>query len=174
MRKLALFAAVVCLISCYGMNANAGNGTTYVYVGNSTSTVGARSGLAGMNQTCRNTIAGSRMCTADEFFGSIGIPSSQTNQGATMLWVQPSLNNCVYDPSQSATMCMETGLLPPASSTTWPFEPATTLGVNCAVWTSKLGTDTGTVVSFTTGASGGWETTTDVCSNSHKVACCKD
>ena len=73
MRKPALFAAVVCLISCYGMNAF-GASAVPRYLGASTLfTNGANAGQTGMNQACRTTYGvTAHMCRADEFFSSAG------------------------------------------------------------------------------------------------------
>ena len=108
MKKLALFVAVVCLISCFGMNAHAQT-TTSGFVGLSVgSTNGARSGQPGMNQMCLNKFVNSHMCTADEFFGTAGLSANQT---PVQLWVQPVPHNCVFDSAQGETTCRETGFL---------------------------------------------------------------
>ena len=157
MRKLALLAAVVCLISCWGMNAEAQ--TTGVYQGvSNASTTGANQGRPHMNVLCQNTYGASAyMCTVDEFFSTAGSVTGT----APHLWIQPVLHNCVYDGAQ--TMCQEAGL-------STPFESATTLYTTCSAWTSATGD--GTSVIFKSGT--GWELMNETpCNSSLKVACCQ-
>jgi hypothetical protein len=109
MRKLALFAAVVCLISCYGMNAFGQSGR---YVGWSSGvTTGDRpAGQAGMNQMCINSFPTSHMCNVDEFFSTAGtISNGIAVANNVQLWVQPALHNCLYDGSVNQVTCQEGG-----------------------------------------------------------------
>jgi len=158
MRKVALFATVVCFIFCYSLNAVGQNLYSSHYVGPTTGyTLGGRAGgLAGMNALCRTQYGGSaHMCNVDEFFstalgGGVG----------SQLWVQPALQNCAYDGTE--IMCQETG---------WPsFVPTSYLFQTCSAWTVPSGL-AGTSVSYEPAT--GWVlSTTSDCSNSYRVACC--
>ena len=174
MRKLALFVTVVCLISCYGMNADAQ--TTASYLGLSAKTTGAHGGQPGMTQLCRATFAGTaHMCTTDEFFSLAG---GQASQGDIQAWVQPVLHNCVWNGSD--VLCQEAGFVgltvPPPSLLSTPFESAGTLYNSCTEWTSDVAGQKGTSAQHVsgTGAGTGWflNPATD-CSTTLKVACCK-
>ena len=162
MRKLALFAAVVCLISCCSMDAfaQAVVGTSR-YIGYSAALAngGNRTGLAGgMNYACIATYGtGAHMCTTDEFFATAGI-SVNTLQ----IWVQPSLRNCVYNSNLGQTMCEESGEDAPV--------PESNLYQTCGGWTLPVG-NLGTTVTY--GTTTGWVLQTNAdCSQLHRIACC--
>jgi hypothetical protein len=162
MRKMALLAAVVCLISCYGMNAFAQ--TAPHFIGSSAASVkGAHFGQAGMNQACINTfggtagtIANTHMCSTDEFFNTAGLGGN-----GVLLWIQPALHNCVSDGLQ--VTCQEAGA--PA------VVPESNVFLTCGQWTQSTGL-TGTAAIF--GTNTGWTLVTGAdCSQSHRVACCQ-
>ena len=159
MRKLAFFAAVVCLISCYGMDAFGQTLTTrYMGPSNNANTGGARPGQAGgMNQACITAYGNTaHMCTVDEFFGSAG-----TANNNLQLWIQPAVHNCVFEGTQ--VTCTEAGTSQPV--------PEANLYFTCGNWTLSSG-DLGTTVEFVKGS--GWVLNVEAdCSQSHKVACCK-
>ncbi len=190
MKKLAFFAAVVCLISCCGLNAF-GQQAPY-YVGPSARAFpGPTIGMSGMNQYCWATFGtNSHMCTTDEFFATARIPSG----GNFYLWVQPSVTNCVYDPAPAAgtvppalvgvagVYCQEAGAstLVPQSIVFQNCNPGT--GTSGA-WTANSGT-TGTSV-WTIQQRGGWTLNNETdCSGTvfppgvapgsyYRVACCQ-
>jgi hypothetical protein len=162
MRKVALFATVVCFIFCYSLNAVGQNVESSHYIGATTgSTLGGRAGgLAGMNALCRAQYAGtSHMCNTDEFFstalgGGIG----------AQLWVQPALHNCLYDatPDVLAVTCQEAGSL--------TVVPETNLFQTCGAWTLTSGL-AGTSVKYQPAT--GWVLYPESdCSESYRVACC--
>lgn len=156
MRKLASIAAVVCLISCCGMNAF-GAGAAPRFEGASAGyTNGDRVGQSGMNQECRATYGTtSHMCNADEFFSTAG-----TGANGAALWVQPSVSNCAYDGTQVA--CQEGG-----AST---LVPQSNLFLTCGGWTSASGNN-GTSAVYSTAT--GWTLLTDSdCNAQRRVACC--
>jgi hypothetical protein len=159
MRKLALFAAVVCLISFCSMDAFAQLAITK-FVGPSSTQIagGARPGQAGgMNQQCIAVYgSGAHMCTTDEFFLTAG---SSTN-GAQM-WLQPAVHNCWFDGTQ--TLCQEAGAAQAV--------PEANAYFTCGNWTVSSG-DLGTTASYM-GATG-WVLNVEAdCSLVHKVACCR-
>jgi hypothetical protein len=159
MRKMGLFAAVVCLIFCCSLNAFGQNMDGSHYVGPSNGfTTGARlGGLGGMNNLCRATVNGAHMCNVDEFISTAALGSSNVQ-----LWVQPVLHNCLYDASLPGVTCQEAG----ASE----LVPQTNLFQTCAAWTMGSGS-TGTSVTFTNAA--GWTLDTESdCSALHRAACC--
>ena len=158
MRKSALLAAVVCLISCYSINAFGQRVVRYVGP-SSLATKGAHAGEAGMNQMCRNTFNGNaRMCHVDDFFYSAGIGTSEGQQ----LWVQPSLSNCVNDGSQ--VMCQEAGVaIAPVPEANWILD-------TCSTWTVSAPGSNGATVLYSNTT--GWTLTVADCSTSHRVACC--
>lgn len=153
MRNLALFAAVVCLISCYGVNAF---GQTSHYIGASKgSTNGAASGITHMNSMCANTFtAAAHMCDVDEFI------RTSPMAGRAALWAQPKFTNCYVDPTTQTATCYENGL---------GWDTPSAISATCDGWQSKSGT--GTIVSSLS-TSGFNVSDTEPCSNVHYVACC--
>ncbi len=158
MKKVVLFAAIVCSIFCYSLNAVGQIGIPHYVGGSATVTNGSHLGQTGMNQLCLNQYGvGGHMCTTSEFFSTAGNAAAQVQ-----FWAQPSFSNCVYDTSQSAVTCQEAGL-------STPFELATSLYNNCTGWTAATGS--GTSVQYITNI--GWTLVTDAdCSVSRRVACC--
>jgi hypothetical protein len=159
MKKLTLLAAVVCLISFYGMDAFGQTAITK-YVGPSSTQItgGARPGQAGgMNQQCIAAYGtGAHMCTVDEFYITAGTSTNGAQQ-----WVQPVLHNCVFDGTQ--VMCQEAGASQSVPEANYYF--------TCGGWTLSSG-DLGTTVAYSTQA--GWVLNVEAdCSVPHKVACCK-
>ncbi len=182
MKKLAFFAAVVCLISCCGLNAFGQQVTSYV--GPSARALPASNiCMSGMNQFCWATFGGtSHMCTTDEFFATARIPAGNN----FYLWVQPSVTNCVYDQSPPAPLtagvyCQEAGspTLVPQSNV---FQNCPGGSGTSGAWTANSGQN-GTSVSSVT-QRGGWTLHTDTdCSGTvfpsgaaagayYRVACC--
>lgn len=111
MRRLALLIAVVCLISCHGMNAEAAEPTWSTgtvsashYVGPSKSTtVGSTNGRVGMNAICQKTFgATAHMCNTDEFFETAAF--SVTSPPPEM-WINPVFQACVFDPNLNYVAC---------------------------------------------------------------------
>jgi hypothetical protein len=102
MRKLALLAAVVCLVSCCGINAQAqlyGAPVPGVYVGPSsgTTTGAAGGGLPHMNSLCANYGSRAHMCTSAEFFQSAQFTAAQAGElGGKGMWIEPSVHDCMY------------------------------------------------------------------------------
>jgi hypothetical protein len=146
MRKPAFFAAVVCLISCCGMNADAQpvqQSWGAHFVGPSrASTTGDAGGFISMNQLCKNTYGTpAHMCNVEEFYSTAG--ATRKSEGLT-LWVRPAFSNCVFSTAAPAgTICIEEGAA--AGS------PAT-LGATCSGWTSAAPGSVGTTVNtFTVG-----------------------
>jgi len=155
MRKLALLAAFVCLISYCGMRAEAAEPTWSTgavaaahFVGPSKATTDGNShGTVGMNALCQTTFGPTaHICSADEFFQSaavkIGILTLQP------MWVRPSLLDCLVETSGGAVSCRseEVGRL-----------PESTLSQSCSSeflgtlipWTSNDASNAGWVVSGT-------------------------
>ncbi len=153
MRKMALLAAVVCLISCYGMNAF---GQTSHYVGSSSvTTTGLAGGPARMNTLCSKTYgAAAHMCNVDEFIGTSPLAAKKG------LWAQPKFNNCYVDPTTSTATCYENGL---------GWDTPSAISASCDEWQS--GTATGTIVSNLSGSPFN-VSDTESCGNLHPVACC--
>ena len=168
MRKPAFFAAVVCLISCCGMNAGAQpveQSWGPHYVGPSrAATTGDAGGFISMNQLCKNTYGTpAHMCNVDEFYGTAG--ATRKTEGVT-LWVRPAFNNCVSS-TAAGTICIEEG--------TAAASPAT-LGATCSGWTSAAagsGAPLGTTVNtFTIGPTVGVTNISEACDTILTVACC--
>jgi len=146
MRKLALFAAIVCLISCYGMNANGQAIVTQPsFVGASVSvTNGDAAGITGMNQLCKDAFGSSaHMCTWDEFYYSAGTlpqappsPVPALPNGSLGLWASTSWHNCYFS---SKLECQ-------ASDTASWVQPPAPLSANCSVWSSRASGATGSAV----------------------------
>jgi len=149
MRKLALFAAIVCLISCYGMNANGQAIVTQPsFVGASVSvTNGDAAGITGMNQLCKQTFGSpAHMCTWDEFYHSAGTlsvtppsPVPRLANGSLGLWASASWHNC-YLPSATSKLSCE------ASDTDSWMNPPAPLAANCSLWSSSVSTASGSAV----------------------------
>jgi hypothetical protein len=153
MRKLALFATFVCLISCYGMNAF---GQTSRFVGPGGKTDGAAGGKIAMNTKCITVYAGSHMCTVEEFVETAWLPASNR----LVMWAQPSFSNCYYDPGASAATCYEKGL---------GWASPSDISSDCNEWQSTSGS--GTVVSNIAGL-GYSVLDSESCANVRNVACC--
>ncbi len=166
MRKQAFFAAVVCLIFCCGMNADAQpveQSWGPHFVGPSrASTTGDAGGFISMNQLCKNTYGTpAHMCNVDEFYSTAG--ASRKTEGLTM-WVRPAFGNCVFSTSPPGTVCIEEG--------TAAASPAT-LGATCSGWTSAAAGSVGTTVNtFTIGPAVGVTNVTEACDANLPVACC--
>ncbi len=157
MRKMALLTAVVCLISCYGMNAF---GQTSHFVGPSKGTTnGAASGPNHMNNMCSSTYTvAAHMCNVEEFVLTAALGANKA------MWAQPRFSNCYAD-SGTPTTCYENGL---------GWDTPSAISATCDEWRSisgPAGPLTGTIVSnvATTGFS---VSDTEPCSNIHYVACC--
>jgi hypothetical protein len=167
MRKLALFATVVCLISCYGMNAE-GQTVTLAwgshYVGPSKSkTEGDTHGTVGMNQLCQTAYGTTaHICTVDEFFQSAAF--AESSAGAPEMWVQPSFTDCVYDTGKEEVTCRmaEVGRVVESM-----------YDLSCLHWTTSNQGYSGTVIVDTSGTSAsGAVVTSGNCGKSELVACC--
>src|SRR5208283_3574614 len=171
MSKMAFFAAVICLISCCGMNADAQPveqswGPHYVGPSRATTT-GDAGGVISMNQLCKNTYGTpAHICNVDEFYRTAGVTRRAVG---TTLWVQPAFGNCVFitTPSPGTTVCLEQG--------TAAASPAT-LAATCSGWTSAAagpGAPFGTTVNtFTIGPTVGVTNITEACDTFLPVACC--
>ena len=103
MRQLAYLAALGCLISCYGMNADAANPTWTTgavtgdhYVGATTATTdGSTNGIVGMNVLCQAKYGHTaHMCNTDEFFRSAGFAKTTL---LPFMWINPVFHDCVFD-----------------------------------------------------------------------------
>ncbi len=114
MRKLALLAAVVCLVFCCGIDAQAqlyGAPVPGVYVGPSSgTTTGAAGGLPHMNSLCASYGSQAHMCTSAEFFQSAQFTAAQASElvGKGM-WIEPSVHDCMYIAGK-AVVCLVDGL----------------------------------------------------------------
>ena len=166
MRKPAFFAAVVCLISCCGLNANAQpveQSWGAHFVGPSrAATTGDAGGVISMNQLCKNTYGTpAHMCNVDEFYRTAGVTRRAVG---TTLWVQPAFGNCVFITTPSpGTVCLEQG--------TAAASPAT-LAATCSGWTSAAGSLGTTVNTFTIAPNVGVTNITEACDTLLPVACC--
>ncbi len=146
MRKLTVLAAVVFLISCYGMNANAQSAVKSSFVGVSASvTNGAGGGFMGMNLLCQQTFgASAHMCTWDEFYYSAGaLPASvpqpvpRLPNVALGLWASVSWHNCGAVNSKFECQASD--------SDSWVAPPAPLAG-SCNAWSSRSATASGSAV----------------------------
>jgi hypothetical protein len=158
MRKLVLFAAVVCLISCYGVNAF-GQNVRYVQ-SPPTKFAANHGGLTGMNQTCINNYGGTaHMCTTSEFFATAFAPGAGAVFNA---WVQPALHDCYSDPNNGGDIyCLEGGSSTPV--------PVSNLTMDCSGWSSTSGDGTAASYNSTTG----WTLVNPTCiSGPYRIACC--
>jgi hypothetical protein len=171
MRKLTLLVAVVGLISCYGMNAeagaptwNTGTVTSDHYVGHTDAkTTGAAGGILGMNNLCQSDSKfgpTAHICTASEYFSTSG-----TLQGdaAVEKWVQPSVSNCFYSPADNPPVLCEVPTI--------GFDNPNAYIPACANWSSDSSSAYGTAVV--------WVGTSDAsmlrrvdCKSKLPVACC--
>ncbi|MGA2937054.1 MAG: hypothetical protein ABSF52_08155 [Syntrophobacteraceae bacterium] len=168
MRKLALLAAVVCLICCCGMNAEAqtwttGAVSTYHYVGPSKgSTDGNAHGIVGMNALCQATYkATAHMCNTDEFFQTAAVPKGGQLNPATM-WIQTAFHECIYDGYN--VMCWMSGMGRIAES---PWANSCTY---TAEWTSNDPSLSGSILVGGSGYGAGMSN--QPCNSSYPVACC--
>jgi len=165
MRKVALFAAVVCFIFGYSLNA-VGQYVPHFIGLSAGATDGAHEGQAGMNQACLNTYTNNpaaHMCTVEEFYRTAGIAANGLLvANGVQVWIQPAVSNCAYNGME--VLCQEAG-----SSA---LVPPTNLFFTCDSWTSNLESIVGTSVLFGTGTGGGGVLQTDTCNNKHRVACC--
>jgi hypothetical protein len=166
MRKLVLFAIVVCLICCYGMNAEGQTVTLSHFVGQTASkTNGNAHGTVGMNQLCQTQYGSTaHLCAVDEFFQSAACAQSST--GAPEMWIQPSFSECVYDAVQKKVTCRmaEVGRVVESAA-----------DQSCLHWTTstKSTSFAGTVVKGISGTSAsGAVVASENCFNSEFVACC--
>jgi len=165
MRKLALPAAVVCLICCYGMNAH-GQSTVQSwgshFVGAGGPTTGAAGTLVGMNDLCQSVYgADAHMCSVDQFFFSAST-STVVASGHSIFWVQPSFHDCVYDSSAKQVTCREIGVS--------GRQKESAMFQICDDWMSDKSSNTGTVVLFSLSFLG--TSYSEPCNNNIAVACC--
>jgi hypothetical protein len=165
MRKLALLAAVVCLICCYGMNA-AGQTTVQSwgshFVGAAGPWQGAAGTLTGMNDQCQSVYGpDAHMCTVDQFYSSASI-SSIGASGTSTLWLQPSFHDCVYDSTVKAVTCRQTGVI--------GRQKEATMFQTCNNWLSNKASDTGTVYTYTATFIG--TSYSEPCNKLVAIACC--
>jgi hypothetical protein len=181
MRKLALLAAVVCLLSCYGRPALATEAQWSEsvfrdhYVGPSTSkTTGAAGGWVGISGMCQNTYGPTaHICTMDEYFISAPGPATPSEK----LWVWPSYHNCVYDTVKSELYCQcggsstwvnmgpPSGFLATGAATGSPNEER----FSCSSYTDGTSAATGWVIDLTLGPKTAGRVS---CIASLHVACC--
>ncbi len=109
MRNLALVAALVCLVSCYGTNAPAqtwskGAVAAAHFVGPSGVRIyGGGQGDIGMNALCQATYGPTaHMCYMDEFShtaGAVQPPPKNPPSSALFMWIQPSVHDCLVEGS---------------------------------------------------------------------------
>jgi hypothetical protein len=182
-RKLVVLAAVVFLISCVVMSAEAqtwstGAVTTDHYVGVSKGwNDGNVHGLVGMNALCSATFGSTaHMCNVDEFFSTAHYKKAVAY--APLMWVQPSLHNCLYDSSANGVTCAQDDLL--SDSGTGPgmvrelesklIEHGTCQG-RAGRWTNASSTSTGLAVAGYASGSGAY-TFWCPCDAPMPVACC--
>jgi hypothetical protein len=166
MRKLALLAAVVCLICCYGMTAwsqpsEVESGLSRYQGPSSATTNGNAGGILGMNQLCQDTYgATAHICTLDQFYWTA---AAKPTVALPTMWIMPSYHNCVYSTLKSEVLC-QLGVSPQ-----WfvPNQSVTTF--ECNAWGSATGFDQGLAVSFTAGTS---TVTQEPCNIKQPVACC--
>jgi hypothetical protein len=182
MRKLAVLAAVVYLISCIVMSAeaqrwNTGAVTTDHYVGASNGwNDGNVHGLVGMNALCTATFGPTaHMCNVDEFFSTAHY--KKVVASATPMWIQPSLHNCLYDNSANGVTCTQDDLL--SDSGTGPgmvrmLESELIAHGTCqgsaGRWTNASSTSTGLAVAGSAGS--GAYTFWGPCDAPIQAACC--
>jgi hypothetical protein len=182
-RKLVVLAAVVFLISCVVMSAEAqtwstGAVTTDHYVGVSKGwNDGNVHGLVGMNALCSATFGSTaHMCNVDEFFSTAHYKKAVAY--APLMWVQPSLHNCLYDSSANGVTCAQDDLL--SDNGTGPgmvrelesklIEHGTCQG-RAGRWTNASSTSTGLAVAGYASGSGAY-TFWCPCDAPMPVACC--
>jgi hypothetical protein len=174
MRKLALLAAVVCLISCYGMHADGQTVVQSSFVGASVSaTNGSAGGIMGMNQLCKLSFGSTaHMCTWDEFYHSAGAllrtpasPVPALPNAALGLWASASWHNCFLTPVVGKFECQE------SFTDSWVAPPVPS-SASCSSWsTTASGTSGSAVIIQTLGVlsqSFGFVP----CATSMPVACC--
>jgi hypothetical protein len=174
MRRLALLAAVVFLISWSGMSAEAAEPTWSTgavqashYVGPSKSkNDGDTHGIVGMNYMCQQTYGNTaHMCNVDEFFGSSAIAKGAA--AAPQMWIHPSVHDCLVESSGGAVTCREADLGRDQESTLLQAcSPAP--GVNSWTMNSE-------VSGMSVEAAGGVNNAflmPQLCSKSLPVACC--
>ncbi|HYA41231.1 MAG TPA: hypothetical protein VEF34_08005 [Syntrophobacteraceae bacterium] len=169
MRKFALLAAVVCLVSCYAVNANAGNPSwtsgavaSDHYVGFTTATTnGNAHGEVGMNNLCQAKFGPTaHICTAGEYFSTASATGPIQEK-----WLQPSVSNCVSSSTSPYVMCQ----VPTISDGT--FIDPTDWVHSCQGWTSVLHTDYGAAAEAGTDTYAHLSNTT-TCDTKLPVACC--
>ncbi len=166
MRKFALAAAVVCLISCYGtagwsQPSEAQSGLSSFQGPSSAKTFGDAGGILGMNDLCQSTFGGTaHICTLDQFYWTA---AAKPTVVLPNMWIMPSYHNCVYNTTTPGVLC-QLGVAPQ-----WyvPIQNAGTL--ECNAWVSSSGSDKGLSVSFSPGAS---SVTQTPCNIKQPVACC--
>jgi len=174
MRKLALLAAVVCLISCYGMKVDAQTVSHYVGPSKAIVSGAVAGGPLGMNELCVQTYGSTAyICNVKEFLHTATPTKTTLNKGSVpnALWANPEFENCTYDSSSDQVNCVVPGLNFGLKSALFPPNDPS---VNCKFWSVAEGTYQGTVVYV--GASGTyerWPATLFPCSSSFPIACCK-
>lgn len=146
--------------------------TEYHFVGSSASAIAPHDGPLAMNQACSSYGTGARMCTVDEFFSSATL--TQVGTVTTYLWANPSIHDCVYNSTASATQCFEQGVGVIASSATDATVTNDGYQISCGGWSGDCPsgvTCKGTIIGYY-GSGAGPFTVNDYCSASHNVACC--
>ncbi len=158
MRKVAFFAAVVCCIFYFSVNALAQN-TQPRYVGMTNGVTTGGSGQTWMNQMCIATWGvNAHMCNTDQFFGTAGLKSAAAGR---YLWVQPVLHNCVSNGSD--ILCTEAG--------SPVLVDQSTNFTSCDAWSTTSSAVKGATVLYD--PSTGWTLQTTVtCDTANHVACC--
>jgi hypothetical protein len=175
MRRLALLAAAVYLIFCYGMDAKAQTWSTGPvavdhYVGPSKGqNDGDTHGRGGMNALCQNTYGvTAHMCSTDEFMNTASIPKGTS---IPEMWVYPTWRNCYYDGGREKVMCEMAGI---------GLIELYASNYQCSEWTDNSNQNSGTVIWEYLGcfqpaniASGsGYGPGCEFCNKILPVACC--
>jgi len=165
MRKIALSAAVVCLVFGYAMNANAQSWATGAvasdhYVGFTTAkTNGNAHGEVGMNNLCQNQFGPTaHICTAGQYFSTAAAKTFIQEK-----WVAPSVSNCVS--STSGVLCQVPTIQNGA------FIDPTEWVRSCENWVSSSKTDFGAAAEQGADTYGHLSNTT-TCDSKLPVACC--
>jgi hypothetical protein len=169
MRKLALMAAVACLVFGYAMNANAANpvwsGTVQSehYVGFTTATTnGNAHGQVGMNALCQAQYGvTAHICSVDQYFSSASAGSFVQEK-----WLQPSVSNCISSASSPSGVLCE---VPTISN--GAFIDPTEWVRYCEGWVSDSSTDFGAAAEAGAVTYAHLSNTT-TCNTRLPVACC--
>jgi hypothetical protein len=166
MKRLTLLAAIVWLISSYGMYADAqiwstGSVAASHYVGPSKSTNdGNTHGIVGMNALCQATYGPTaHMCNVDEFFGTAAF--TKVKQDAPFMWIEPAFHECYYDSSLGYATCRVAGL---------GRVRETTYDLSCLGWKENDPSESG--LSIFGDTSTGADINIESCAHPHPAACC--